>query len=157
AFGVSVTVGGTIGTGILAQPGTIARELPDPRWFLAAWLVGGFYVLLGANSVAELAAMTPRSGGYYVYVRRALGSYPSFVVGWGHWLALGSGAAWITLTLAGYVGILIPPFADFKLTVAMATVVGLALLQWRSVRWSGWVQDWTTLLKGLLFLAVVIA
>src|SRR5688572_11457208 len=68
AFGVSVTVGGTIGVGILAQPGTIARELPDPRWFLAAWLVGGLYALLGANSVAELAAMTPRSGAYYVYV-----------------------------------------------------------------------------------------
>src|SRR5262249_47537842 len=97
------------------------------------------------------------SGAYYVYVRRALGSYPSFVTGWGHWLALGSGAAWITLKLAEYLGTLIPGLADFKLTVAMLTVVGLALLQWRSVRWAGWIQDWTTLLKGLGFLALVVA
>src|SRR6266571_9556921 len=85
-FGLAVTIGGTIGMGILRTPGEIAAQLPTPRLFIGVWILGGVYALLGAVTVAELGAMIPRSGGWYVFVHRALGDYPGFIVGWSDWL-----------------------------------------------------------------------
>ena len=87
AFGLAVILGNTIGVGILRTPGEIAARLPTPGLFLGAWVVGGLYALLGAISLAELGAMLPRSGGQYVFVRRALGEYPGFIVGWSDWIS----------------------------------------------------------------------
>lgn len=157
AFGVAVTVGGCVGVGILVQPGLIAHHLPHPALYLGAWLLGGLYVLLGAVAVAELAAMTPRSGGFYVYVRRALGEQAGFVAGWAHWLALCSGAGFVLIALARYLTGLFPGAAGHETAVAVCTVVGLSLLQWRSVRGAGRVQEVTTLLKGAAFAALVVA
>src|SRR5437762_10830015 len=81
-FGLAVTIGGTIGMGILRTPGEVAAQLPTPKLFIGVWILGGIYALLGTVSVAELGAMIPRSGGWYVFVRRAMGNYPGFVVGW---------------------------------------------------------------------------
>ena len=71
-FGVAVGVGSMIGAGILRAPAQVAAQLPSPGLVLAAWLIGGAYALLGANAIAELACIAPRSGGQYVFVRRAL-------------------------------------------------------------------------------------
>ncbi|HEX3866815.1 MAG TPA: hypothetical protein VHV78_08690, partial [Gemmatimonadaceae bacterium] len=63
SFGLAVTVGNTIGAGILKTPGDIAALLPTPWMFVGIWVVGGLYALLGANALAELGTMIPRSGG----------------------------------------------------------------------------------------------
>src|SRR5437899_1688872 len=86
-FGVAVTVGNTVGSGILRTPGEVAARLPRPGLFLAVWVAGGLYALLGASVISELGAMMPRSGGFYVFARRALGPFPAFVVGWTDWLS----------------------------------------------------------------------
>ena len=65
-FGLAMVFGGTVGVGILRLPGTLAATLGDSRLVLVFWIVGGVYALLGAMSVAELAAMLPRAGGFYV-------------------------------------------------------------------------------------------
>ena len=70
-----------IGAGILRTPADVAQRLPMPSLFLGAWVVGGLYALLGANALAELGTMRPRSGGQYVFVRHALGPYAGFLVG----------------------------------------------------------------------------
>src|SRR5690606_18601835 len=67
AFGVAVAVGSMIGAGILRAPHDVATLLPAPFWFLAVWVIGGLYALLGANAVAELSTMDPQSGGQYVF------------------------------------------------------------------------------------------
>ena len=157
AFGVAVVVGGCIGVGILKQPGAVAKSLPDPAWFLAAWLAGGIYVLLGSVAVAELAAMMPKSGAWYVYTRRALGEYAGFVTGWGHWLGLCSGAAYIYLLLAGYVIDFVPSLKGFELSIAVCTTIGLAMIHWDNVKSAGKIQEVTTLVKGVAFLALVAA
>src|SRR5207237_4277741 len=87
SFGLAVTIGGVIGMGILRTPGEVASELPRTWLFIGVWLVGGLYALLGTISVAELGAMIPRSGGFYVFAHRALGNYAGFVVGWSDWLS----------------------------------------------------------------------
>jgi basic amino acid/polyamine antiporter, APA family len=154
-FGVAVVVGGCVGVGILKQPGEVAKRLPDPWLFLAAWLAGGLYVLLGAVSVAELAAMTPKSGAWYVFTRRALGEYAGFVTGWGHWLGLCSGAAYIYLQLAKYIAALFPDTLGHEHAIAVASTIGLAAVHWRSIHHSGRIQEITTLLKGVAFLALI--
>src|SRR5688500_7151792 len=86
-FGLAVTVGNTVGAGILRAPGEVAAQLPQVGPFILVWVAGGVYALLGAFALSELGAMMPRSGGYYVFARRALGDFPAFVVGWTDWLA----------------------------------------------------------------------
>ena len=66
-FGMAVTIGITIGMGILRTPGDVAKQLPNAWLFIGVWLLGGVYALLGAVSVAELGTMIPRSGGFYVF------------------------------------------------------------------------------------------
>src|SRR6202789_4044302 len=85
-FGLAMVFGGTVGVGILRLPGTLAAALGDSRLIILFWIVGGLYSLLGAVAVAELAAMLPEAGGFYVYARRAFGNGPGFVVGWRDWV-----------------------------------------------------------------------
>src|SRR5919198_1814547 len=86
AFGIAVSVGSAIGSGILRFPGEVAARLPSPELFLGVWIVGGLYALVSAPSMAELGTMMPRAGGAYLYAQRALGPYPAFVVGWIGWV-----------------------------------------------------------------------
>jgi hypothetical protein len=99
-FGVSVTLGNTIGAGIMGTPGEIATRIPVPALIIAAWVAGGVYSLLGSFAMAELGAMIPCSGGYYVLTRRAYGEYVSFAVGWTDWMGLCSSGALVAI-LAG--------------------------------------------------------
>src|SRR5919199_4982201 len=85
-FGVAVGVGSMIGGGILRAPADVAARLPTPALFLGVWVVGALYVTLGGNAITELGVMSPRSGGQYVFARRAFGPFAGFVVGWNDWL-----------------------------------------------------------------------
>src|SRR3954467_9438368 len=110
-FGMAVTVGITIGMGILRTPGEVAGRLPNAWLFIGVWLLGGVYAVFGAFSVAELGTMIPRSGGFYVFARRALGEYPGFVVGWSDWLSTCGTVAAVALVVGEYAGLLFPSLA----------------------------------------------
>lgn len=156
-FGMAVTVGITIGMGILRTPGDVAAQLPTPWLFIGAWLLGGAYALLGAVSVAELGTMIPRSGGFYVFARRALGEYPGFVVGWSDWLSTCGTVAVVALVLGEYAGRLFPALAGREVLVACAVTLAFAVLQWRGVRWGSRSQELTSLLKTVAFVALIVA
>ncbi|HVF45033.1 MAG TPA: APC family permease, partial [Pyrinomonadaceae bacterium] len=156
-FGMAVTVGITIGMGILRTPGDVAAQLPTPWLFIGAWLLGGVYALLGAVSVAELGTMIPRSGGFYVFARRALGEYPGFVVGWSDWLSTCGTVAVVALVLGEYAGRLFPALAGREAAVACAVTLAFAFLQWRGVRWGSRSQELTSLLKTVAFVALIAA
>lgn len=156
-FGMAVTVGITIGMGILRTPGDVAAQLPTPWLFIGAWLLGGVYALLGAVSVAELGTMIPRSGGFYVFARRALGEYPGFIVGWSDWLSTCGTVAVVALVLGEYAGRLFPSLAGREVLVACAVTLAFAVLQWRGVRWGSRSQELTSLLKTVAFVALIVA
>ncbi|MCA1635328.1 MAG: APC family permease [Acidobacteria bacterium] len=156
-FGLAVTIGITIGMGILRTPGEVAARLPDARLFIGVWVVGGLYALLGAVSVAELGAMVPRSGGIYVFARRALGEYPGFVVGWSDWLSTCGTIAAVALVTGEYSGALVPALAGRAALVALFVTVAFALLQWAGVRWGSRAQTLTSLVKTLAFAALIAA
>src|SRR3989442_15067654 len=156
-FGLAVTIGGTIGMGILRTPGEVAKQLPTPTLFIGIWIVGGVYALLGAISVAELGAMIPRSGGFYVFAHRALGNYAGFVVGWSDWLSSCATIAVISMVVAEYTGVLFPSLTDRTKAIALITTCLFALLQWRGVRWGSITQNRTSLITVLAFVALALA
>ncbi len=157
AFGLAVTIGNTVGVGILRTPGEVAAQLPSTAWIVAAWLAGGAYALLGANSLAELGALVPRSGGQYVFVRRALGEYPAFVVGWSDWISTSGSVVAAAIVIGEFCGVLFPSLASRTNALAAAVVIAFVLLQWRGIKVGDAAQQLTSALKALVFLALVAA
>jgi APA family basic amino acid/polyamine antiporter len=156
-FGLAVTIGGTIGVGILRTPSLIAAQLPDRFSILLVWVVGGLYTLLGAVCLAELGTAVPQAGGYYVYARRALGDAVGFAVGWTDWLTYCAVLAYLSIAIGEFLVVLVPSLSGFEKVIAIATLVGFVALQWAGLRVSSWFQEWTTAVKCLAFLALVVA
>jgi APA family basic amino acid/polyamine antiporter len=156
-FGVAVIVGNTIGVGILRTPGEVAAQLPSRALFLSVWIAGALFTFLGAMNITELGAMLPRSGGHYTFARHALGEYPGFVIGWSDWLSSCGSESAVAVVVGEYLGLLFPWAAGKSRLIAVVVVLSLAALQWRGVRWGSGFQQFTTLLKGLGFFAVVAA
>src|SRR5439155_1088741 len=100
---VAVVVGSTIGSGIFRTPASIAQRVDDVPLFLLSWVLGGAVTLCGALTYAELAAMFPRSGGIYVFIREAFGPLAAFLFGWGELLIIRPGAygGWGDLAFVG--------------------------------------------------------
>jgi len=155
-FGVAVTVGGTIGVGILRTPGLVAAELPYVWAILAVWLLGGVYALLGTMSVVELGTMLPKAGGWYVYARRAFGDYGGFTVGWIDWIAQSSALAYLATAIGEFAVALVPEAPGGIKGVAVAVMLGFAVLHWAGLRSSSWTQEATSLVKGLALIIFVI-
>lgn len=156
-FGLAIIVGNTIGVGILRTPGDVAAQLPNRNLFLLVWIVGGLFTCLAAINITELGTMLPYSGGHYTFARHALGEYPGFVIGWTDWLSTCGSESAAAVVVGEYLGLLFPPLAGKPRLVAGLIVVALAALQWRGVRWGSRFQQFSTLLKGMGFFAVVAA
>lgn len=156
-FGLAVTIGNTIGAGILRTPGSVAEQLPSTGWYLAAWIAGGVYAMLGAVSLAELGTMLPRSGGMYVFARHALGRYAGFLVGWNDWAATCGSTAAVAVLIGEYAGALVPALEGKPVPVAIAVTLAFATLQWRGIRTAGFAQTLTSAAKALVLLVLVAA
>jgi basic amino acid/polyamine antiporter, APA family len=135
-FGLAVVFGSTVGVGILRLPGTVAAQLGNSWLILAVWIAGGVYTLLGAVSVAELAAMLPQAGGFYVYAKRAFGSAAGFTVGWGDWLNNCAVLAFGSVAAAEYLSALIPRLAGHERAGALLLLASLTLVHWIGLRLS---------------------
>ena len=156
AFGLAVLVGNTIGMGILRTPGEVAARLPSVPLFMAVWILGAVYAFLGALTVAELAAMRPRSGGLYPLVHDALGEYPGFIVGWTDWLATCGSMAAVAMVFGEYVGSLAPGAVGREAGTASAVIVTFGVLQWRGVRIGDVAQQLTSLLKSIALIGLAV-
>ncbi|MDH4351762.1 MAG: amino acid permease, partial [Gemmatimonadota bacterium] len=99
----AVLVGSTIGSGIFRTPAVVAGRVDEPALFIAGWILGGVIALAGALTVAELAAMFPRTGGIYVYIREGFGPLPAFLFGWAEFVVIRPAAyGAIAITSAEY-------------------------------------------------------
>ncbi len=90
--GAAIIVSNVIGGGILFFPVLIAASVPNATLFLSTWVVGGALAFCGAMGYAELAALRPRAGGEYVYLREAYGPLAGFLTGWTSFVAGFAGA-----------------------------------------------------------------
>jgi APA family basic amino acid/polyamine antiporter len=146
-----VVVGSMIGSGIFIVSADMARTIGSPGWLLAAWLLTGALTVVGALSYGELAAMMPRAGGQYVYLREAFSPVWGFLYGWTLFLVIQTGTiAAVAVGFARYLGVLVPSIAEdhyliapFHLTAGYALslsttqlvgVVMIALLTWTNTR-----------------------
>ena len=88
----AIIIANVIGGGILFRSPAIAAAIPDAPWFLLAWVGGGVLAFMGAMAYAELAALRPKAGGEYVYLREAFGPLAGFLTGWTSFVAGFTGA-----------------------------------------------------------------
>ncbi len=87
----TLVMGSMIGSGIFIVSAEISREVNSPGLLIMAWVVTGFLTIVGALSYGELAAMMPKAGGQYVYLRESLGPLWGFLYGWTLFLVIQTG------------------------------------------------------------------
>ena len=156
-FGLAVVVGGTIGAGVLRTPGPIMAHTGSAAMALVVWVVAGLFAMAAAACLAELATAVPKSGGFYVFARRALGDSFGFVAGSADWLANCAAVAYVGVSAAEYLGMLAPRLAPHQPLVASASIVLVAALQLTGMKASSRLQEATSLIKAVAFGALVIA
>jgi APA family basic amino acid/polyamine antiporter len=154
-FGIAVTIGGTIGVGILRTPGLVAAQLPHYWWIVGIWLIGGVYALLGTVSVVELGTMLPEAGGWYAYSRHAFGNYAGFTVGWCDWIAQSTAIAYLGTAIGEFTVTLFPAIPGGIRVVAIGIIIAFALLHWTGIRFSSRAQEITSLIKGIALIGFV--
>jgi basic amino acid/polyamine antiporter, APA family len=155
-FGVAVTIGGTIGTGILRKPGAIAEYLGDPWLIMGVWLAVGLYALLGVLCAIELSVSLPKAGAWYVYAKRAFGPFVGFFTGMTSWLGTVSAVSFGAYTWSEYVAVLFPAAnqsLQFIATIILLLLLGLHLL---GTRIGGRSQEVISLIKAIGLLIFVI-
>ena len=141
----AIVIANVIGVGIFITPGFIAQAVLNPLGIIGVWVAGGLLAFAGAMAYAELAALRPRSGGEYVYLREAFGPVAAFLTGWTSFVAGFAGAiAAAALGVAQYLGGFIPaaddptpivtlPLGPLSLVVSRRTLVALTAI-WSASR-----------------------
>jgi basic amino acid/polyamine antiporter, APA family len=172
-----VVVGSMIGSGIFIVSADIARLTGSPGWLLGAWLLTGILTVVGALSYGELAAMMPRAGGQYVYLREAFSPLWGFLYGWTLFAVIQTGTiAAVAVAFGRFLGVLWPAISEsnylippihlstgYALSLSTAQLVGvvlIALLTWtntRGIEYGKIVQNvFTTAKTGALAALVVV-
>lgn len=157
SFNIAVLIGGTIGVGILRTPGAIAGLLDNYWLVIASWLFGGLFVLIGANSYAELATMLPKAGGSYNYIKRALGEYAGFLSGWFDYITNVIPPAFYCIVISEYIIILFPDLRNYSTEMAISLLIAFVLLHLSGVKNGSFIQQITSLLKVICFFALLVA
>jgi len=108
-----IVAGSMIGSGIFIVSADIARQVGSPGWLLVVWLITGSLTIGAALSYGELAAMMPRAGGMYVYLKEAYSPLWGFLYGWTHFLVIGTATiAAVAVAFSRFTGILIPQISE---------------------------------------------
>ncbi|MDH3553162.1 MAG: APC family permease, partial [Gammaproteobacteria bacterium] len=156
-FSIAACVGLVIGLGILRTPGEIATTVSNPIPYMALWIGCGAFVMISLLVVAELIAMTPRSGGIYAMVAHAYGPYPGFLIGWTDWIASCATIALKAVVLLEYFSLLVPEMAPFQTVGALIVTSSFAFLQLGGVRLGAGIQAVASTGIGLIVIALALA
>jgi APA family basic amino acid/polyamine antiporter len=171
-----IVVGSMIGSGIFIVSAESSRLVGSPGWLLAAWALAGVLTITGALSCAELAAMMPRAGGQYVFLREAYGEAVGFLFGWSLLLVIQSGTiAAVGVAFANFVGVVAPSvsatsyivapkhlFGSYAVSlstqqlVAVLMILLLTATNTRGLRLGKWIQNVFTFTKTAALAALVL-
>src|ERR671933_1975910 len=103
-----IVIGSMIGSGIFLTSAESAKTIGSPGWLLMAWALAGVLTITGALCCAELAAMMPRAGGQYVFLREAYSPAVGFLFGWALFLVIQTGTiAAVAIAFAKFLGVLL--------------------------------------------------
>jgi APA family basic amino acid/polyamine antiporter len=176
-----LVAGSMIGSGIFIVSADISRTVGSPFWLMMAWLAAGVITILGALAYGELAAMYPRAGGQYVFLRESMGPLMGFLYGWTLFIVIQTGTiAAVAVAFGRFLGVLWPAitpdrfgwFPQFDVAtpggiveigltpqrlVALITVWILTWINLRGVREGKLVQTTLTIVKtGALALLILL-
>jgi APA family basic amino acid/polyamine antiporter len=105
----AIVMGSMIGSGIFIVSADMSRTVGSPALLILAWLVTAAMTITGALSYGELAAMMPKAGGQYVYLREALGPLWGFLYGWTLFLVIQTGTiAAVGVAFGKFLGVFFP-------------------------------------------------
>ncbi|MGO8759043.1 MAG: APC family permease [Terracidiphilus sp.] len=181
----ALVVGSMVGSGIYIVGSDIARGVGSPALFLATWVITGVMTLIGALSYGELAAMMPKAGGMYVYLRESLGPLWGFLYGWTFFLVIQTGSiAAVCVAFGKFAGVFFPSISsthwlwhiahvpavrlgpmvlgNMEIGVSTANLVGiavvavLALINVFGIKLGALVQDVFTVAKALSLAALIV-
>lgn len=176
-----IVAGSMIGSGIFIVSADIARQVGSAGALLMVWVVTGLLTITAALSYGELAAMMPRAGGQYVYLRESYSPLWGFLYGWTLFLVIQTGTiAAVAVAFARYLGVLAPSISptswiiapinlsrDYAVSLSTQQVVAIALVilltatNMRGLRLGKLIQNVFTSAKtlslgGLIVLAVFV-
>ena len=171
-----IVAGSMIGTGIFIVAADMARTVGSVGWLLASWVITGLLTITAALSYGELAAMMPRAGGQYVYLREAWSPLCGFLYGWTLFMVIQTGTvAAVGVGFARYLGILWPRISEnsyiiapihvtsgYAVSLSTAQLMGvliLALLTWtnaRGINYGKLIQNTFTTAKLASLLGVIV-
>jgi len=145
---IMINAGTMIASAIFIVPAAVAAAGPGMALMTLVWVIGGIVSLLGALSIAELAAAYPEAGGQYAYLREAYGPMPAFLYGWANFAVINTASiAAIAVGFARYVGFF-TPLSELEIRgVAILSIIGLTVLNCRGVRLGATTQNVLTTLK----------
>ena len=175
-----LVAGSMIGSGIFIVSAEISRTVNSPFWLLMAWVVSGVVTIFGALAYGELAAMYPRAGGQYVFLRESMGHLMGFLYGWTLFVVIQTGTiAAVAVAFGKFLGVLWPsitpdryawfPQMDFTLSGApvqlglspqrLIAVISIWVLTWinlRGVKEAKIVQTTLTVVKTGALAALIL-
>ena len=168
----AIVMGSMIGSGIFLVPADMSRVLGSPALLILAWLVTAAMTLIGALSYGELAAMMPKAGGQYVYLRESLGPLWGFLYGWTLFLVIQTGTvAAVGVAFGKFLGVFFPSVStqhwlwhvgsgtiglSTANLVAIIVITLLTILNTFGVKLGSAVQNVFTSAKVLALLGVVL-
>jgi APA family basic amino acid/polyamine antiporter len=171
-----IVAGSMIGSGIFIVSADIARQTGSPGGLLLTWLITGILTVFAALSYGELAAMMPKAGGQYIYLRESYSPLCGFLYGWTLFLVIQTGTiAAVAVAFSRFVGIFIPGISNnsyilepfhissgyaISLTtqqlLAILMILFLTILNTQGLALGKWIQNIFTSAKTLSLLALVV-
>lgn len=178
---VMLVAGSMIGSGIFIVSADISRTVGAPYWLIVAWVIPGVLTILGALAYGELAAMYPRAGGQYVFLRESMGPLMGFLYGWTLFVVIQTGTiAAVAVAFGRFLGVLWPGISpelygwfprmsfatpggqiDLGLSpqrvIALISIWILTYINWLGIREAKFVQTTLTIVKtGALALLIIL-
>ena len=170
-----IVVGSMIGSGIFITSAESARLVGTPGWLLAAWAVAGIMTVCGAATAAEIAAMMPRAGGQYVFLRDIYSPLFGFLFGWAMFLVVQTGTiAAVAVAFAKFLGVFQPGVAanvyllspvriggyavslSSQQLVAVALIAGLTAVNMLGLKFGKWIQNSFTFTKTAALFGLIV-
>lgn len=171
----TIVMGSMIGSGVFIVAADIARQVKSPGLLMMTWVITALLTLIAALSYGELAAMMPRAGGQYVYLREAFGPLSGFLFGWTFFTVIQTGTiAAVAVAFAKFLGVFVPAVAadnwlfrigpaglNTQMIVAIGVIVLLTWVNTRGLRTGALIQNVFTIAKvgalvGLVVLGVAL-
>lgn len=151
----TIVMGSMIGSGVFIVSADIARQVQSPGLLLLVWIITAAMTTIAALSYGELAAMMPKAGGQYIYLREAFGPLYGFLYGWTLFLVIQTGTiAAVAVAFAKFLNVFLPGLNQQM--VAIALIIFLTWVNTRGIREGAAVQNVFTVAKTGALLALIV-